>query len=60
MHMNPCACELGRIWLRKTDMGGKVRQGEEAGKSRMCAKKQYVPQTAGLELLSREEGGMEG
>ena len=34
-------------------MGGKVRQGEEAGKSRMCAKKQYVPQTAGLELLSR-------
>lgn len=34
-------------------MGGKARQGEEAGKSRICAKKQYVPQTIGLSL---EEG----
>ena len=35
---------------KETDMGGKARQGEEAGKSRICAKKQYVPQTVGLSL----------
>lgn len=56
MHINLRAYELGRLWLRKTDMGGKARQGEEGGKSRMCAKKQYVPQTVGLEHLCREEG----
>lgn len=40
MRVHTYTWKLGRIWLTKTDMGGKARQGEKRGQGRVCAEKQ--------------------